>query len=182
MYYGAFEQGIRITGIFGNPNTYAGLYGFGYSFLISYDKCHRQKCYDCTSLLAINALSYLLAFSMGSLFMFLIVCLIMIATTEKGKRISLFLLMIETAILTFIFAFVSMIGLGNSGIIGLTLLALVLNALLFIIWITAPASCFKQKDDENTKALYSTSYSHYYYCHRLYSGFANDFKRDFLEL
>lgn len=110
-----------------------------------------------SSLLAINALSYLLAFSMGSLFMFLIACLIMIATTEKGKRISLFLLMIETAILTFIFAFVSMIGLGNSGIIGLTsLLALVLNAftLYHLDYRLRPA--LSRKMNENIRLLYST--------------------------
>lgn len=128
---GAFEQGIRITSIIGNPNTYSGFMALAVilSLYLSISARDKRNSTIGASLLAVNALSYLLAFSMGSLFMFLIACLIMIGITDRGKRTSLFLLMTETAVLTFIFAFISMLGLGKTGLISLIpILALFLNA------------------------------------------------------
>ncbi|MDD4565837.1 MAG: O-antigen ligase family protein [Eubacteriales bacterium] len=159
IYNGAFEQGIRITGIFGNPNTYAGFMALAVIlslYLVTHASGKKDTIIS-AGLLAINALSYLLAFSMGSLFMFFIACLIMIGTTEKGKRISLFLLMMETAILTFIFAFISMIGLGKTGIVGLTpLLALLLNAFSLYHLDQHLRPALSRKLNENIKLLYST--------------------------
>ncbi|HVI42340.1 MAG TPA: hypothetical protein VM577_16930, partial [Anaerovoracaceae bacterium] len=108
---GIFEQGIRITSIFGNPNTYAGFMALAVilSLYLVNSASGRKNKAIAASLLGFNALSYLLAFSMGSLFMFFIACLVMLCTSEKGSRISLFLLMFETAIITFIFTFVSML-------------------------------------------------------------------------
>jgi hypothetical protein len=128
---GEFEQGIRITGILGNPNTYAGFMAIAVllSLYLVIHAVGKKESRAAVCLLAINSLSYLLAFSMGSLFMFLIACLIMIGCSEKGKRVSLFLLMFETAVLTFIFAFLSMAGLGKTGALSfMPLLALILNA------------------------------------------------------
>lgn len=128
---GEFEQGIRITSILGNPNTYAGFMALAVllSLFLVVNASGKRESRTASALLAINALSYLLAFSMGSLFVFLIACLIMIGCEEKGKRISLFLLMLETAILAFIFAFLSMTGLGKAGALSfMPLLTLILNA------------------------------------------------------
>ncbi|MDD4564882.1 MAG: O-antigen ligase family protein [Eubacteriales bacterium] len=160
LYNGAFEQGIRITGIFGNPNTYAGFMALAVilSLYLLVNASERKDAIVASCLLAINALSYLLAFSMGSLFMFFIACLVMLGVTEKGSRISLFLLMAETAILTFIFAFVSMIGLGKSGIVSLTpLLALALNALFLYHLDKRLRPALSKTMNENIKLLYRSA-------------------------
>ncbi|MDD2269867.1 MAG: O-antigen ligase family protein [Eubacteriales bacterium] len=154
---GAFEQGIRITGIFGNPNTYAGFMALAVilSLYLMINASGKKDTAISSGLLAINSLSYLLAFSMGSLFMFFIACLVMIVTTEKGNKISLFLLMMITAILTFIFAFVSMIGLGKTGVIGLTpLLTLALNAFSLYHLDKRLRPALSKKMNENIKLLY----------------------------
>ncbi len=160
IYNGAFEQGIRITGIFGNPNTYAGFMALALilSLYLRIYASGKKDTIISSGLLAINALSYLLAFSMGSLFVFFIACLVMIVITEKGNRISLFLLMMNTAILTFIFAFVSMIGLGKTGVIGLTpLLALVLNAFSLYHLDSRLRPALSKKMNENLKLLYGAA-------------------------
>jgi len=129
---GGFEQGIRITGILGNPNVYGGFMALAVflSLFLVINASGKKESRKASALLAINSLSYLLAFSMGSLFVFLIACLVMIGCEEKGKRISLFLLMVETAVLTFIFAFLSMAGLGKTGALSfIPLMALILNAI-----------------------------------------------------
>lgn len=116
---GAFEAGIRITGIFGNPNIYAGFMALAVllSLYLVITASDRRNARFAIALLSVNSLSYLLAFSLGSLFMFLISCAIMIGVSEKGSRINLFILMLETAVLAFVFAFVCMIGLGRSGVL-----------------------------------------------------------------
>lgn len=133
---GAFEQGVRITSIIGNPNIYAGFMALAvlFSLYLVIHAENKGSHRTAAAMLAVNALSYLLAFSMGSLFMFLIACLVMIGLSEKGKRFELFLLMSETAILSFIFAYISLIGLGKSGVIALMpLFALVLNAVFLAL-------------------------------------------------
>lgn len=156
---GAFEQGIRISGIFGNPNTYAGFMALAVllSLYLVRSSSGRNERIVSISLLAINSLSYLLAFSIGSLFMFLIACLVMIASSVKGERISVFLLMLETSVLTFIFAFIAVLGLGKTGPVSfLPLLALILNAAVlyqFDIRFRTPASI---KLNSDTKLLIST--------------------------
>ena len=130
---GGFEEGIRITGIFGNPNIYAGFMALAvlFSLYLTISASNRKQAIFSTVLLAVNALSYLLAFSLGSLFMFLIACLIMIGISDKGKRIRLFILMAETAFLGLLFAFISMAGLGKSGAVAFIPLAgVILNAIL----------------------------------------------------
>lgn len=130
---GAFEQGIRITTITGNPNTYAGFMALAVilSLYLVISASNKRAFRFSAALLAINALSYLLAFSLGSLFMFIVACLIMIGISEKGMRISLFILMLETAVITFIFAFISIFGLGRTGAVSIVPnLALILNAVV----------------------------------------------------
>lgn len=130
---GVFEEGIRITGIFGNPNIYAGFMAIAlfFSLYLTMNASGKKDTYISTSLLAINALSYLLAFSLGSIFMFVIACLIMIGISERGKKLNLFILMAETAVLALLFAMLSMAGLGKSGAASFVpLVAVILNAIL----------------------------------------------------
>ena len=151
-----YEQGIRIHGIFGNANTYAGFMAIAVilSIYLARNATNRRSAMISTTLLAFNSLSYLLAFSMGSLFMFLAACLIMIASSEKGSRISLFILMIETAVLTFILAFISMAGLGKSGPVSfLPDLALILNAVLLYLLDRRLRPALNKKLSENVKLM-----------------------------
>jgi hypothetical protein len=133
---GGFEQGVRVTGILGDPNTYAGFMALAVllSLYLATRASGKKEARAAVCLLAVNALCYLLTFSMGSLFVFLAACLIMLACSEKGARMSLFLLMLETAVLAFLFAFVSMAGLGKTGAAAwIPLLALIFNAALLVL-------------------------------------------------
>lgn len=130
--WGVFEDGIRITGIFGNANTFAGLMALGVLlsiFLVIHSGSKKNRTISVV-LLASNSLAYILLFSIGSLFMFLIACILMIATSNKAERLSTFILMAETAIITLVFTGVSLITLGTSPLI--PLLAIVLNAA--VLW------------------------------------------------
>lgn len=153
---GVFEEGIRITGIFGNPNIYAGFMAVAV-FLSLYLTVHasdKKNAMVASALLAANSLAYLLAFSMGSLFMFLIACLIMVGVSEKGKRVSLFLLMLETAVLAFVFAFLSMAGLGKTGAVSfIPLLALIFNAVLLYLLEVRLRPVLNNKLNSNIKLL-----------------------------
>ncbi|QIB68178.1 hypothetical protein Ami103574_02115 [Aminipila butyrica] len=130
--WGVFEDGIRITGIFGNANTFAGLMALGVFLslsLVMVSQSKKEKAFA-TALLAWNSLPYLLLFSLGSLFIFFLACLLMIAVSKKGERLSLFLLMAETGLVTLFFAGISLITLGSTPL--LPLVALVLNAV--VLW------------------------------------------------
>ena len=156
---GIFEQGVRITSIMGNPNTYAGFMALSVilSLYLAHHASSKKESIIATSLLALNALSYLLAFSMGSLFMFFIACLVMLWSTEKGARIALFLLMLETAILAFLFAFISMLGLGKTGSVSfLPILALILNAACLSLIDLRMRASLSEKLNSNIKLLLST--------------------------
>lgn len=151
---GAFEEGIRISGIFGNPNIYAGFMAIAvfFSLYLAINASNKKSAVVSTTLLAVNALSYLLAFSLGSLFMFLLSCLTMIAVSEKEKRINLFLLMIEAAILSLLFAMLSMGGLGKSGVVSfLPLLSLILNAFILYLVDSKLRLSFSRKFEESKK-------------------------------
>lgn len=133
QYFGVFESGIRITSIFGNANTFAGFIALGILISLSLVINSNSKKARTASLilLAVNSLSYILLFSLGSLFMFFIACILMIATSSKDEKLPTFILMAETAIITLIFTGVALITLGSSPMI--PLLSIILNAL--VLWI-----------------------------------------------
>ncbi len=154
-----YEQGVRIAGLFGNANTYGGFMALAVilSLYLVTSSSDKKSSILATSLLAVNSLAYLLAFSMGSLFMFLIACLIMIGNSEKGTRISLFLLMAETAVLAFVFAFVSILGLGKTGVLSFVpILALILNGVLLYQADTRLRPSLNHKINGNFKLLIGT--------------------------
>lgn len=106
----------RLNTIFGNPNTYAGLMSIACLlslWLVLCSETRRQKVL-CTILLMINAVSYLLAFSMGSLGVFVVACLLMLALSPKENRTGLFLLLVQTAAVALIVGAVSVKGFGDT--------------------------------------------------------------------
>lgn len=116
-----YEAGVRITGIFGNPNVMAGFLAFGVFlslYLVRTAKSPRSGL-GASILLGINSLSFLLSFSMGAIAMFALSVLIYLLCEAKGRRISLFLLMVETAVCVLVMTFVAFAFLGVTGAGGL---------------------------------------------------------------
>lgn len=112
-----YEEGVRITGIFGNPNILAGILAFGIFlglYLVMTSKGGKDLLGNCL-VLEINALGFLLAFSMGAIGMFIVSVLIYLAVESRDHRLPLLVLMIETALLGVIAAFPAYIGLGTEG-------------------------------------------------------------------
>lgn len=106
----------RLHTIFGNPNIYAGLMSIVCLlslWLVITAETRKQKIL-CSILLMVNAISYLLAFSMGSLGVFVAACLLMLALCPKEKRIGFFLLLLQTAIVALIAGAVSVTGFGDT--------------------------------------------------------------------
>ena len=106
----------RLSTIFGNPNIYAGLMSIACLlslWLVITAETRKQKIL-CTILLMVNAVSYLLAFSMGSLGVFVVACLLMLALSPKEGRISLFLLLVQTAAVALVVGAISVMGFGDA--------------------------------------------------------------------
>lgn len=106
----------RLNTIFGNPNTYAGLMSIACLlslWLVLTAGTRRQKVL-CTILLMINTISYLLAFSMGSLGVFVVACLLMLALSPKESRMNVFLLLVQTAVVALIAGGISVKGFGDT--------------------------------------------------------------------
>lgn len=98
---GGVEAGVRMTSIFGNPNVFAGCMGIGVFLSLglagtSQQKGHRRFHLVC---LYINALSFLLAFSMGGSGTIAVGFLIYLLLERKQSRGSALVLMVETLIL-----------------------------------------------------------------------------------
>lgn len=106
----------RLSTIFGNPNIYAGLMSIACLlslWLVLTAESRKQKIL-CTILLMVNAVSYLLAFSMGSLGVFVVACLLMLALSPKEQRIGVFLLLVQTAVVALVVGAVSVKGFGDT--------------------------------------------------------------------
>ena len=105
----------RLNTIFGNPNTYAGLMSIAclMSIWLVITAASRSQKILCTILLMVNAVSYLLAFSMGSLGVFVVACLAMLVLSPAEKRMDLFLLLVQTAVVALIVGAVSVKGFGD---------------------------------------------------------------------
>lgn len=90
----------RLHTIFGNPNIYGGLMAMACLlslYLALTADTNRQRVL-CGILLTVNTVSYLLAFSMGSLGVFVLACVLMLVLCPKESRMSLFLLLVQTAV------------------------------------------------------------------------------------
>lgn len=106
----------RLHTIFGNPNIYAGLMSIAclLSLWLALTAESRKQKILCTILLMVNAVSYLLAFSMGSLGVFVVACLLMLALSPKEQRTGLFLLLVQTAVVALVVGAISVNGFGDT--------------------------------------------------------------------
>lgn len=127
-----YEAGVRITGIFSNANVSAGLVAFGLVIsLYLYQTAGCKKGKLCAMLaLGVEALAFFLSFSMGAMGAFALTCLVYVVCAGKGKRLGLFLLMLECVFVTLVCAFAAYPSLGTGSIVPV-LLALVCGV---VIW------------------------------------------------
>lgn len=110
-----YEAGIRITGIFGNPNFMAGFLALGIFlslYLVRGAGSRRERLAACL-LLGLNTFSFLLLFSMGAVASFVVAVFLYLAAERRERRVSLFILLAETAVTALLFGFVAMPGLGS---------------------------------------------------------------------
>lgn len=103
----AVEEGVRMTSILLYPNTFATCMGIGVllslGLAVSTEKPGQRAVH--LACLFVNALSFVLAFSLGACAMIVPAFLILLALTGREKRTGLFLLMVETLAVTLICAF-----------------------------------------------------------------------------
>lgn len=94
---GAVEEGVRMTSIFLSPNVFAGCMGIGVllslGLAVSAEKPGARAAH--VACLSVNALSFVLAFSMGACVMLVPAFLVLLALTGKEERTGLLLLMVE---------------------------------------------------------------------------------------
>lgn len=96
------EAGVRMTSLLGNPNVFAGIAGIGVllglSLSTSAEQGKQRKGHIVC--LFINALAFVLAFSMGATAMIAVAFVVYLLLEHKDSRIGLFVLMVETLIVT----------------------------------------------------------------------------------
>ena len=104
---GAVEEGVRMTSIFLSPNVFAGCMGIGVllslGLAVSAEKPVARAAH--VACLSVNALSFVLAFSMGACVMLVPAFLVLLALTGKEERTGLLLLMVEGLVVTALSAF-----------------------------------------------------------------------------
>ncbi len=128
-----YEQGIRITGIFGNPNVSAGIVAFGVLvsyYLVNYAKKEKHKA-AYSIILGINAIGFLLSFSMGAIVAFSLACIIFLVAEGKGRRVPLLLLMLVSVFSSILISFAIYPFLGKVSVFPL-IFALLNGALIYI--------------------------------------------------
>ncbi len=95
------EAGVRMTGLFDTANVYAGMAGLAVLLglgLICSAEDRRERIVQ-TVLLYINALGFLLAFSMGATAAIAAAFLVLLALERRDRRMSLLALMLQTLVL-----------------------------------------------------------------------------------
>lgn len=112
-----YETGVRITGMYANANVSAGILAFGVLACVYLVRTAdtRRRSPIAFLLLGINALAFFLSFSLGAVGAFALACLLYLLTAGKGNRFSLFLLMMESVLVTLICAFLAYPCLGRAG-------------------------------------------------------------------
>lgn len=101
------EEGVRMISIFVNSNVFAGCSGIGVLLGLGLASSAKGKAERAAHLvvLFVNALSFVLAFSMGASAMISLAFLAYLALETRGERISRLLLMAETLAVTLLAAF-----------------------------------------------------------------------------
>lgn len=96
----AVVEGMRMLSMFVNPNPYAGFTAIGVLLSLGLSITapnKKERCVDMV-LLYISSLGFMLAFSMGGC-IFIALAFLVFLLMEKEKRVELFFLMVETAVL-----------------------------------------------------------------------------------
>lgn len=101
------EVGVRMVSLFNNPNVFAGVVGLGVILALGLavsagsagERRFHQVC------LFLNALAFVLAFSMGASAMIALGFLVLLAFERPERRGTLFLLMVETLVITLVCVF-----------------------------------------------------------------------------
>ena len=116
-----YEPGVRITGIFGNPNALAGLLAFGVflSFFLLQTARTSKARLAAAMLTMTNAFGFLLAFSMGGIAAFALAVGAYLLLAHPDRRLALLVTLTETTVLALLLAFTAMPFLGRSGPAGL---------------------------------------------------------------
>ena len=131
------EAGIRMNSIFTNPNTFAGCVGIGVllSLGLAVSEPRRGLRRFHLVCLFVNAMSFVLAFSMGASGVIMVAFLLYLMLERRERRASLLLLMVETLILTVVAAMlVSITSLDEwSGFQPIPLLCAVVGAVLLCV-------------------------------------------------
>lgn len=116
-----YESGVRITGIFGNPNALAGLLALGIFLSVSLlrrAETERGRLWA-AGLTMCNALGFLLAFSLGGMAAFALSVALYLLLTPGETRFPLLVTLAETALLALGLAFTVLPFLGRAGLGGL---------------------------------------------------------------
>ena len=129
-----YETGVRITGIFSNANVSAGMIAFGLVIgLYLYKTADREKGRTAAAvMLGVEALAFFLSFSMGAMAAFGVTCLVYVLCAGKGRRLPLFLLMLECVAVTLVCGFAAYPFLGTGRILP-DLLAFVCGGAIWVL-------------------------------------------------
>ena len=98
------EVGTRITSLFQNPNVFGSIVGLGVLLslsLVQSSENQRERTGHLVCLY-LNALSFLLAFSMGSIAFIAVAFVLYLLSEIPSRRAQLFILMVETLLLTLV--------------------------------------------------------------------------------
>lgn len=96
------EAGVRMTSMFENPNVFAGIAGLGVLLslgLVTSSERRTERAVQ-TVILYVNALAFLLAFSMGASASIAVAFILLLLLERRDRRMGLLILMVETLVCT----------------------------------------------------------------------------------
>ncbi len=101
------EAGVRMLSIYQNPNAFAGVAGLGVllglGLAVSAGDVGERRLHQVC--LFLNALAFVLAFSMGASGMIVVAFLVLLLAERRERKAGLFLLMVETLVITLVCVF-----------------------------------------------------------------------------
>ncbi len=131
------EAGVRMISLLNNPNVFAGIAGIGVllglSLTVSSEQGKQRKGYIVC--LLINALAFVLAFSMGAIATIALAFVVYLLLERKERRAGLFILMVETLVVTLLGVVpVAMTSLQNwNGFQPVPLICVIVGAVLLCV-------------------------------------------------
>lgn len=118
-----YEVGVRITGIYSNANVSAGILAFGLIVALYLLQTEEKEGLRLVAgvTLGVQALAFFLSFSMGAMAAFAVTCLVYLLCAGRENRLRLFLLMVESVLVTLACAFGAYGSLGKGSILPVVL-------------------------------------------------------------